>query len=141
MSHKGSCLCEAVKFEITSDVKKAGACHCDMCRRWSGGVYIGIEVPPDALQVEGADHVRTFTSSPWAERCFCGTCGSSLWYRITAEGPMKGTYHLGMGTLADPDDIPMTEELYNDRKPDGYSFAGNTRKMTKAEIEAFFASM
>lgn len=141
MSHKGSCLCEAVSFEITSDIEKVGACHCDMCRSWSGGIYLGIEVPSDNLEVTGAENVKTFASSPWAERSFCGTCGSSLWYRVTAEGPYQGTYHLGMGTLKDASGIPLTEEIYIDRKPDGYSFAQDTKQMTKEEVEAMFASL
>ena len=141
MSHKGSCLCGAVAFEITTEIDKTGACHCDMCRAWSGGVYLGVEVPKGGLVVEDDSHVRTYSSSPWAERAFCGTCGSSLWYRITAEGPMQGVCHLGLGTLEAPSGIPLTEEIYIDRKPDGYSFAGDTKKMTKAEVEAMFASL
>ena len=141
MSRKGSCLCKAVSFEITSKIEKVGACHCDMCRAWTGGVYLGIEVPSDNLSVTGAENVKTYTSSPWAERSFCGTCGSNLWYRITAEGPYQGVYHLGMGALEDASGIPLTEEIYIDSKPDGYSFAQDTKQMTKAEVEAMFASL
>lgn len=141
MAHTGSCLCGAVSFEISSTIEKVGACHCDMCKSWSGGVFLGIEVLPDALKVTGEENLKTYSSSPWAERSFCGTCGSSLWYRLTAAGPYQGVYHLGMGTLKDPDGIPLTEEIYIDRKPDGYSFAQDTKTMTKAEFEAMFANL
>lgn len=141
MSRKGSCLCNAVTFEVTAPVDHVGACHCDMCRAWSGGVYLGIKVPADGLKVSEGGALRVYTSSPWAERAFCGTCGSSLWYRITAEGPYKGVHHLGMGTLEDASGIDLTEEIYIDRKPDGYGFAQKTKTMTKAEVEAMFANL
>lgn len=141
MTHSGSCLCKAVTFDISSPIDHVGACHCEMCRSWSGGIYLGVKVAPDGLAVKGEEHVKVYTSSPWAERAFCGTCGSSLWYRVTAEGPMQGVYHLGLGTLNDASGIPLTEEIYIDLKPDGYSFAQDTKTMTKAEVEAFFASI
>ncbi len=139
MSKTGSCICGAVRYEIQGDVTKTGACHCGMCRKWSGGVYLGIEVPADALKIEGADNISTYGSSEWAERAFCKTCGSSLYYRVTAPGPYQGTYHLGLGGLDNPDGVELTEEIFIDRKPDGYAFAGERKTMTEAEVMAMFA--
>lgn len=76
-----------------------------------------------------------------AERAFCTTCGSSVFYRLTAPGPMNGELHVGMGTLDEPSGIPLTEEIYIDRKPDGYSFSGEDRhQMTEAEVIAMFSA-
>ncbi len=138
MPRTGSCLCGAVKYEISADVSQTGACHCGMCRKWSGGVYLGVEVPDGGLQITGKDQLKTYASSPWAERVFCGTCGSSLWYRVTAPGSHQGTYHLGFGTLDDTDGMEMTGEIFIDKKPDAYSFAGDARRMTEAEFMALF---
>lgn len=140
MSRTGSCLCGAVRYTIDKEVSETGACHCGMCRKFSGGVYLGVEVPPESLQVDGADGLGVYTSSPWAERAFCKTCGSSLWYRVTAPGPMHGTYHIGLGTLDSADGIALTGEIFIDRKPDGYSFAEKTKTMTEAEVMAMFAA-
>lgn len=138
MSHTGGCLCGAVTYQIASEISETGACHCQMCRKWSGGVYLGIQVAGDKMTISG-DQLETFTSSPWAERGFCKTCGSSLFYRVTAPGPHNGTYHVGMGTLDDSDGIIMTGEIYIDQKPGGYNFAEDTHKMTAAEVMAMFA--
>ncbi|SPH22981.1 Glutathione-dependent formaldehyde-activating enzyme [Ascidiaceihabitans donghaensis] len=139
MSRSGSCLCGAVTFKIASDVTDTGACHCDMCRKWSGGVYLGIEVAPDNMSIEGAGNITHFASSEWAERGFCRTCGSSLFYRITSPGPHSGTYHVAMGALDDTSGIDLKGEVFIDSKPDGYSFAEKTEQFTGAELMAMFA--
>ena len=139
MSKTGSCLCGAVKYTVSSDIAEAGACHCGMCRKWSGGVYIGIQVAPGDITFEGADNITKFASSAWAERGFCSTCGSSLFYRVTAPGPHEGTYHIGMGALDDTSGVTMTQEIFTDIKPKGYSFDGDLQGMTEAEVMAMFA--
>jgi hypothetical protein len=110
-----------------------------MCRKWSGGIYLGVEVPADGLMIEGESNMATYTSSAWAERCFCKTCGSSLFYRITSPGPHHGTFHVGLGTLNGVDDIRLTGEVFIDEKPKGYSFAQKTEQLTGAELMALFA--
>ncbi len=136
MSRTGSCLCRAVTYSIASEVKETGACHCKMCRRWSGGVFLGVEVQPDQIAFEG--DVQSYRSSAWAERVFCPKCGTSLWYRIVAPGPHNGVYHVGFGTLDDQKEVEMTGEIFIDIKPDAYSFAGERKTMTEAEVMAMF---
>ncbi|MFK7744747.1 MAG: GFA family protein [Roseobacter sp.] len=140
MKQTGGCLCGAVTYTLNEPAKTTGACHCAMCRKWSGGVYLGVQVPDGGLQVRGGDNLQTYASSPWAERAFCRTCGSSLWYRITAEGPHQGEHHVGLGTFDDATGIALTEEIFIDKKPDGYGFAQNTKVMTEAEVMALFAA-
>lgn len=134
-------MCGAIQLTITGASEEAGACHCDMCRQWSGGVYVAVTVPADGVQVVGEEHVKTYTSSPWAERAFCDTCGSNLWYRVTAPGPYQGQYHLGLGMLDDPNGLPLKSELFIDRKPDGYSFAEETQQMTAQQVMDMFADL
>ena len=64
--------------------------------------------------------------------------GRNIYYRVTAPGPNQGTYHVGLGTMDDTSGISLTEEIFIDRKPQGYAFAGDTRKMTEAEVMAMF---
>ncbi|WP_299966571.1 GFA family protein [uncultured Roseobacter sp.] len=139
MSKTGSCLCGAVSYELSEPPAELGACHCTMCRKWSGGIYLGLEVKPDAITLKGGENLTTYTSSPWAERAFCSTCGSSLYYRVTAPGPHQGTFHMGVGTLDDTGDAQLTGELFIDNKPRGYSFAEDTHQMTTDEVMAMFA--
>lgn len=139
MSETGGCLCGAVKYTLNRTPEAVGACHCSMCRKWSGGIYLGIEVPPDGVSFSGAENLRVYTSSPWAERAFCKTCGSSVYYRVTAPGPHEGTYHFGYGTMNGATDLPLTGELFIDNKPGGYNFSEKTHQMTTEEVMAMFA--
>jgi hypothetical protein len=141
MANQGGCMCGAVRFEITIELDTAAACHCGMCRKFSGGVFLAVRVPVDGMRFVSDSELNVFPSSDWAERGFCKTCGSSLFYRITVPGPMQGELHVGLGTLDDADGIPLTSEIYIDRKPDGYAFAGSTTKMTEAEVVAMFTDV
>ncbi|MEL7256970.1 MAG: GFA family protein [Pseudomonadota bacterium] len=139
MSCTGRCLCGAVEIELSQAPKTTGACHCSMCRKWSGGVYMALHVKADEAEIKGEDNITAFTSSEWAERCFCKICGTNLFYRVKMDGPIKGDMHIGLGMLDKPNGIVLTEEIFVDEKPDGYAFAGDTKKMTGAEVFAMFA--
>lgn len=139
MKKTGKCLCGAVSYSVEMSKDSFGACHCSMCRRWTGGIFLGFEAQPDKIRFDGAEHVSKIASSDWAERAFCGTCGSNLYYRITAPGPYSGVYHVGVGTLDDIDGLSLTEQLFIDIKPAAYSFVQKTHDMTKAQVEEFFA--
>ena len=139
MTRTASCLCGGVQLRLKDVPDKMGACHCSMCRKWSGGIYLGFKAEPGTVEITGAENITHFKSSDWAERGFCATCGSSLYYRITAPGPHEGALHLGIGLLDQTEGINLTEEIFIDEKPDGYAFAGDTHKMTGAEVFALFA--
>ena len=139
MSKTGSCLCGAVTYRVKSEVSEVGACHCGMCRKWSGGIYLAFQVAAGDVDFSGKENIACYASSDWADRGFCKKCGSSLFYRVTAEGPHQGQYHLGMGTLDETDGVPLTSEIFTDEKPDGYGFAGDLPGMTGAEVFAMFA--
>ncbi len=141
MNRTGSCLCGAVTFEIENAPQKVGACHCGMCRKASGGIYLALHLTKDQVRFDGEESIASYRSSDWAERCFCKTCGSSLFYRVTAPGPHEGDLHLGFGTLSDQSDMHLKEELFIDLKPEGYSFAQKTEAMTEADVLAMFAQV
>ncbi len=139
MDKTGSCLCGAVTYTAKDIKPEAGACHCSMCRKWSGGVFIGVEAQPDQMTIEGEEHINRYPSSEWAERCSCSKCGSSLFYRLTMPGPMQGVYHIGFGTMDDQSGMTFAGEIFIDHKPDTYAFAGDAPRMTEAEFMAMYA--
>ena len=140
-SKTGGCLCGAVRYTLADAPTRYGACHCGMCRRWTGGVEMGIEVRPGGLTWDRDETLRTYASSDWAERGFCATCGSGLFWRLTAEGPMRGLMSLGVGTLDDGAGLDFDLEVYVDMKPESYAFAGERKRLTEAEVMAEVAEM
>jgi len=109
-----------------------------MCRRWTGGVFL--TVGTDAVTWEGEDHIQTYTSSAWAERGFCRTCGTNLFYRVTAPGKMEGMTALMFGSLNDPEGLEIATELFVDRRPATYALVGEAdhKRLTEAEVLALF---
>ena len=85
MSHSvlnGSCLCGAVRYEVTGEPKRFYHCHCSRCRKVTGtGHASNMFVQPGALKwLSGEEQVRTF-KVPEAKRftnSFCATCGSRV---------------------------------------------------------------
>ena len=78
MNGSGQCLCGAVTFAegVESHVH---ACHCSMCRRERGP---GMAVAVKSVVFTGEANIERYRSSQWAERGFCKTCGSNLFYLL-----------------------------------------------------------
>lgn len=131
----GSCLCGAVTLAAPSLSRQVGACHCSMCRQWSGGPFLGLDCGSD-LQVTGSAHVGIFASSEWAERGFCKDCGSHLYYRLKP----TGQYIVPAGLFGDGLDLHFDHQIFIDEKPGYYSFAEKTREQTGAEVFAEFGA-
>ena len=131
----GGCLCGAVRFTAEPAEDGMTACHCDMCRRWTGSVFMGVNCGT-SLAIEGDPPLGVFTSSDYGERVFCPTCGSTLFWR------MRDGSHAEVAAQAfdDPTALPLRKEAFIDSKPPTYSFAEATKKMTGAEVKAKKAS-
>ncbi len=130
---KGRCLCGAVTFSADVAKLEIDACHCEMCRRWSAGPYIGL--PHDGpVRFTGVDNIGRYKSSEWAERGFCKACGSSLFYHLLG----TDHYSFSAGSLDDANGLDLVAQIFIDEKPDYYDFANETPKLTGAEVFAAF---
>lgn len=127
----GHCLCGAVRVSAAAHRGFTAVCHCRMCQRWSGGLFVCVPVGAEGLAVTGP--VVRFASSGFAERAFCGVCGSHLWYR--AQGG-DGHYAMMPGLFDDARDWPVQSEIYVDRALPGLALAGGHRRATRAAYEA-----
>ncbi|MDZ3830489.1 MAG: GFA family protein [Sphingopyxis sp.] len=129
-SFMGQCLCGQVKVHIAPPEPHVEACHCGMCRRWGGGgAALSVPMTPDAA-FEGAEHIVRYASSEWAERAFCGTCGTHLFYYYK---PMA-SYSLSAGLFEGAADFTLSGEIYIDEKPEYYTFSGERERLTGAQV-------
>src|SRR5829696_6763442 len=80
----GGCLCGAVRFTAEPASRDIGACHCSMCRKWSAGPFMVLDCA-STLKVADPSQLGVYRSSEWAERCFCKTCGTPLFYRLVGK--------------------------------------------------------
>jgi hypothetical protein len=134
-THTAHCLCGAVTLHVTPLGHSVGACHCGMCRRWSGGPMLAVECASE-MHIEGEDRVGRFRSSDWAERGFCTACGSGLFYRVLG----TGKYYVPAGIFERQEVWVLDHQIFIDRKPGWYAFANPTEDLTEAEVVARFAS-
>ena len=115
---EGSCLCGAVRFEVTGPGPDPSICHCGQCRKQSGHVWSSSYVPDAALTITG-DTLRWYRASSKAERGFCGTCGSFLFWREAAEGHTS----FAMGAVDGPTGLRLAKHIFTADKGDYYAIA------------------
>ncbi len=129
----GACLCGAIKVTGRVPDRTYGVCHCAMCRRWAGGPWAAVAATDVVFCDEGA--LGVVSTSPWAERLFCATCGSALAYRIK----QTGETHVSLYALDDTDGFAMTMQVFIDDKPPHYAFTNQTKTMTGPELFALYS--
>ncbi|MCZ4354484.1 GFA family protein [Roseovarius aestuarii] len=134
---RGQCMCGAVRLTMPEPTNGYRACACDMCRRLTGSQFYSLWTAWSTVGIEGAEHVRNFPSSDWAERGFCGTCGSVLWYRPTDGRDAVG---LSLGLFEIDTAINFAEQFYADKPICTLVRGLPATSMTEAETEAHFGA-
>lgn len=128
----GKCLCGSVKIKANKVSTDLGACHCNMCRKWSAGPFFAVDCGTD-VEITGEENITVFTSSDWAERAFCKKCGASLFYRLK-----ETQQHMLSSELFEGLDLNFDHEIFVDEQPKHYAFSNETKRMTGAEVFASF---
>lgn len=121
-------MCGAVGFTAEDVQTDVHSCHCSQCRRWSGASILAATV--GRVEFSGAEHIRRYDSSAWAERGFCGECGANLFYCLKG----KNEYHIWLGAFDDQTPFRLVGEIFVEEKPGCYNFAGDHPRMTGAEF-------
>lgn len=78
---KGSCIRQAVRYEVDGTARDIIACHCTQCRKASGHFTAATAVRPGDLHLVADRGLRWYRTSASAERGFCCHCGSTLFWR------------------------------------------------------------
>lgn len=114
---QGRCLCGAVRFELTPPLRSVIVCHCRQCARWTGYAVAATAVEVDRFRLlSGADQLKWFSSSAHAERGFCATCGSSLFWK-----PHDGSrLSVLAGVLDPPTGLRISAHIFVADKADFY---------------------
>ncbi len=133
MVANGKCLCGAVKVEVDLSNPEMAACHCSMCRNWSGAPMMAVDCG-DSLKLSDENSVIRYQSSEWAQRGFCAKCGTHLFYLLLP----ANQYHVPVGLIQNSADFKFTHQIFVDEKPGFYDFSNETENMTGAEVFAHF---
>lgn len=79
---KGSCLCAAVKYELTAESPMQGLCYCTDCQIASGSSHwASYAVSPSEFNLLEGNLIE-FAYDPGSGRelvrCFCDQCGTQI---------------------------------------------------------------
>ena len=79
-THKGSCHCAAVTFEVEADEEiKANKCNCSICKA-TGFIHLIVE-KDDFTLLTGKDDITTYSfNTHTAKHTFCKNCGIKSFY-------------------------------------------------------------
>ena len=99
--YEGGCLCGAVRYGLEGDPFDCGWCHCRTCQLNSGApamAFASVKAG-EWVVTRGEENVSRIRSTSFAERLFCGRCGTPLAidYDIQPE-----TFDFSVITLDDP---------------------------------------
>jgi hypothetical protein len=119
MSHKGSCLCRAVTFDVEGELSAPDGCHCNACRKSSGHFFVSADVPRASVTIRGDQDITWFQSSERVRRGFCSTCGSSLFW----DPVDRDWLGIAMGAFDGPTNTHLHVHVYTAEKGDYYDMA------------------
>ena len=102
--YEGGCACGAVRYRLSSEPFDPGWCHCRTCQLSSGApAMVFASVPAGHLVwTRGGDKVRSFASSSFGHRSFCGECGTPFLMEVDHQ---PETVDFSVATLDEPERI------------------------------------
>ncbi|WP_286239122.1 GFA family protein [Neptuniibacter halophilus] len=133
-NQQGSCLCGAVQVMADVTTGNMGVCHCSICRKWGGGPLFATDCG-GGVEFSGEENIGVYSSSEWAERGFCKSCGTHLFYRLK----QGAHYVIPVGLFDAGVEWRFSEQIFIDEKPRYYRFADKTRELTGEAVFAEYA--
>ena len=80
--------------------------------------------------MDDESQISVFKSSAWAERGFCKTCGSHIFYRLHD----KSYINFPLGLFPDTGNFRFNSQIFIDRKPPCYEFGNKTEMLTEKQV-------
>lgn len=95
MSHTARCACGAASITVSDEPKIHAVCHCTNCKQRTGSAFgISAYFHRDAvIEKMGDTSVYAFHHAAMnhdQERHFCGKCGTTLYWTISAMPELVG---------------------------------------------------
>jgi len=115
----GGCYCGRVRYRARDVGREVTECHCSQCRRQSGHRYASVSARTSAIEIEGAEAITWFRASADAERGFCATCGSHLFWKRSGEDHSS----ILAASVDRPSGLAMAKHIFVEDKGDYYEIA------------------
>lgn len=110
----GGCQCGAVRYALFAPPGEAEICHCRMCQRATGNLFLASANVKLADLAWTRGEPATWRSSSAAERGFCARCGTPLSFRYLSQDRVAVT----IGSLDHPERVrPVRQYGTESRMP------------------------
>ncbi|KJA25147.1 hypothetical protein HYPSUDRAFT_38115 [Hypholoma sublateritium FD-334 SS-4] len=126
VARTGSCLCRAVKYEVTGEPVTIRVCHCGNCKKATGAAFMtnGFFKESQVRILAGEDMLKFYADPGTASgtplnRYFCGNCGSNVFLRsqIKVLNGKKNDLHIvALGTLDEVAEWKPNTEIFKEQK-------------------------
>ena len=114
-THAGSCLCGAVRYEVTGDFDRFFLCHCEHCRKGTGSAH-GANLFSSQAKLDwlsGKEKVTVYNlPNTRHHKSFCSICGSAL----PTAAPDGKLVVVPAGSLNTPVDLAPTAHIFMSSK-------------------------
>jgi hypothetical protein len=108
---EGSCLCGAVRIELSGKPYRVGICHCLDCRKKSGGIFTSWAIYP-VNQVKVTGKTTSHKVRDDYARHVCPACGSPVFETEAGSDEVE----VFLGVLDEPNRLTPTYELWTVRR-------------------------
>ena len=128
--YEGGCLCGAVRYRLNTRPATINACHCDACKKMSGGTnLLMISAARDALEHLSGEvqrFRRTGESGRQSDVVRCAVCGTRLWHEAQAFPVVI----VAAGTLDDPSWAMPASEIWVEKASPAATLQADSHKFT-----------
>jgi hypothetical protein len=114
---RGSCLCGACAYEVHGPLRNVIACHCTQCRKQTGHYLAATNAQLADFRLLRSDSLRWYRASPRAQRGFCATCGSTLFW----QADRRETISIAAGSLDGPTGLTTEGHIFCADRGDYYT--------------------
>ncbi len=112
---QGGCLCGQVRFTLKGLPLRATHCHCRMCQLAAGAPFVTWAIVRQADLSWTLGEPRLYPSSDFAERGFCGECGTALTFRYLNE---KNEIDIAAICFDDPGIVEPLDHIWTKTRPE-----------------------
>lgn len=110
-THKGSCHCGAVTYEVKGDFATALRCNCSHCKR--KGMLLGFVPEETFTLLSGEEALTTYQfNKHHIDHTFCKTCGVQS-FSHGHDGNGNYMYAINLNCLEDIDSFSLPTQDYD----------------------------
>ncbi len=125
-SVSGGCYCGKVRYRASYISAEITECHCSQCRKQSGHRYAVTSTKSGNVTIEGTGNITWFRASPAAQRGFCATCGSHLFWRSLSDDDMA----ILAASIDEPIGLRLVSHIFVEDKGDYYTITDDLPQFT-----------